>query len=148
MIALKLAFTRNKLYKTLDYWSRDMLNFDFLERDLGIVSPPRFVYYFYVFNLLNVIDWLSLLLEILGNMCIAIVCFSSCDAINFEINLIFLIKPGFFMTKKSRQNFKYLKNEKSFQGDVKSISHQFKRLLVAKYCLRPESASLNQVWRT
>ena len=26
------------------------------------------------------------------------------------------------MTKKSRQKFKYLKNEKSFQGEIKSIS--------------------------
>ena len=34
---------------------------------------------------------------------------------NIEINLIFLIKSGFFyMTKKSRQIFKYLENEKSF----------------------------------
>ena len=28
---------------TLDYWSRDMFNFDFLEKDLGMVSPPYFV---------------------------------------------------------------------------------------------------------
>ena len=30
----------------LCYWSRDMLNFDFLEKDLGIVSPAHFVYDF------------------------------------------------------------------------------------------------------
>ena len=64
------------------------------------------------------------------------------SAIIFDINLNFLIKPFFFMTKKSRQSFKYLKNEKSFQGDVKSIFHHFKRLLVAKNCLRSESAPL------
>ena len=29
------------------------------------------------------------------NMCIANVCQPGCDAINFEINLIFLIKPPF-----------------------------------------------------
>ena len=33
---------------------------------------------------------------------------------NFEINLIFLIKPFFNMTKKSRQKLKYLEKEKSF----------------------------------
>ena len=33
---------------------------------------------------------------------------------DFEINLIFLIKPFCYMTKKSRQKFKYLENEKSF----------------------------------
>ena len=34
------------MYKFLDYWFRDLLNFDFLERDLGIVSPTHFVYDF------------------------------------------------------------------------------------------------------
>ena len=37
------------------------------------------------------------------------------------------------MTKKSRQKFKYLKNEKNFQGEIKSI-------LVAENCRRPDSA--------
>ena len=36
------------------------------------------------------------------------------DVINLEINLIFLIKLFCYMTKKSRQKFKYLENEKSF----------------------------------
>ena len=43
-IALNLAYSKDKLYRTLDYWSRDMLNFDFLGKGLGIVSPPYFVY--------------------------------------------------------------------------------------------------------
>ena len=34
------------MHKFLDYWFRDLLNFDFLERDLGIVSPTHFVYDF------------------------------------------------------------------------------------------------------
>ena len=33
--------------------------------------------------------------EILGNMCITIVCKPGCDVMNFEVNLIFLIKPFF-----------------------------------------------------
>ena len=33
------------------------------------------------------IVWFPLLFQILGNMCIAIVCFRGCDVINFEINL-------------------------------------------------------------
>ena len=37
-----------------------------------------------------------------------------CDVINFVINLNPLIKPFFYITKKSRQNRKYLKNEKIF----------------------------------
>ena len=32
------------MYKTLDYWSRDMLNFNFLEKDLGIVSVINFAF--------------------------------------------------------------------------------------------------------
>ena len=109
------------LYKTLDYWSRDILIFYFLEKDLGIVSPPYFVYDFStkVFLMLYSINWpncvwLRLLLEILGNMCIAIACLPGCDVMNFEINLIFLIKPFLYMTKKSTQKLKYLENEKSF----------------------------------
>ena len=39
-IALNLACNKNKMYKTLDNWSRDTLNFDFLEKGLEIVYPP------------------------------------------------------------------------------------------------------------
>ena len=42
------------------------------------------------------------------------VCFPSCEVMNFEINLIFLIKPFFCMTKMSRQKFKYLEKKQSF----------------------------------
>ena len=43
-----MAYKENKLYnKTLlKLLSRDMLNFDFLERGLGIASPSHFVYDF------------------------------------------------------------------------------------------------------
>ena len=47
-------------------------------------------------------------------MFIAVVCFLGCEVINFEINVIFLIKPFFYIPKKSRQKTKYLENEKSF----------------------------------
>ena len=46
-------------------------------------------------------------LEILVILCMAIVFESGCDVINFEINLIFLIKLFFYTTKESRQKFKY-----------------------------------------
>ena len=59
-----------------------MLNFDFLDKGLGIVSPAHFVYGFstemllklYSINWLNFIVWLPLPLELLGNMCRAVVC--------------------------------------------------------------------------
>ena len=74
-----LAFNKIKLYKTLDYWPRDILNFDFLEKALGTVSPPHFVYdfsrkcfscYILVTNQIK-----FLIFEILANLCMAVVCF-------------------------------------------------------------------------
>ena len=43
---------------------------------------------------------LPLLLEILGNMCFAIVSEPGCDVIDFEINLIFLMEPFFLHDQK------------------------------------------------
>ena len=63
--------------------------------------------------------------EVLGNICIAIVCFPGCDVISSKINLIFLIEPLFCVNKKSRQEVKYLENKKIFYGEIKSIFHQF-----------------------
>ena len=68
----QLGIQWNKLCKTLDYWSRDMLNFDFLQKGLGLVSPPHFRYDFsrkiflmlYSINWPNFTAWLFLLLEI------------------------------------------------------------------------------------
>ena len=110
---LNLAYNKTKLYKTLDYWSRDMFKFDFLEKGLGIFSSSHFVYdisrktflRLHSINWPNSIAWLPLLLEILFTMCVAIVCFPGWDVINVEINLNFLIKPFFSMPKMSRQNF-------------------------------------------
>ena len=81
----------------------DMFNFDVLDKGLGIVSPAHFMYGFstkmflmlYSINWPNFIAWLSLLLEILGNICIAIVFYPGCDVMDFVINLIFLIEPFF-----------------------------------------------------
>ena len=40
----------------------------------------------------------------------------------------FLIKPLLYVTKTSRQ-FKYLENEKSFEGEIRSIFHDFVKSL-------------------
>ena len=95
-----------------------MLNFVILEKNLGLISPPHFVYDFskkmffmlYSINWENFIVLLPLLFGILENMCIAIVCFLGCEVIHFGIK----IKPCFYMAEKSRQKLKYLENEKSF----------------------------------
>ena len=59
-----------------------MVNFNFSEKGLGPVSPSHFMYDFSrkMFLMLNSINWpnfivsLPLLFEILGNICIMIVC--------------------------------------------------------------------------
>ena len=64
---------------------------DFLRKmfpELDSVNCPRFIVS------------LPLLLEILGNMCIAIACIARSNVINFETNPIFLIKPFFLCDQK------------------------------------------------
>ena len=72
-----------------------MLNLDILEKSLGIVPPTHIVYdfqekcfscYILLINKIS-LSFIPLLLEILGIMCIAIVCFIEFDFINFEINV-------------------------------------------------------------
>ena len=62
-----------------------------------------------------------------------------CDAINFEINLIFLSylpymfyssRIFFYMTKNSRRKLKHLENEKSFQDKIKRFFIIFEGLLL------------------
>ena len=132
-IPLNLPYNKSKLYKTLDYWSSDITNFNFSEKGLGLVSPPHFVHDFsrkmflmlLSINRPNFIVWLPLLLEILGNMFITIACWPDCDVIKFEIKLITLIKPFWYMTKKSRQKLKHLENGKSFWSEIKIVFHHF-----------------------
>ena len=152
----QLEIQKKKLYKTLDYWSRDMLNFNFPEKCLGLASPPHFVYNFwrkmfpklYSISWLNFIVWLSLLLETLSNMRITIVCWPGCNIIKFETNFIFLIKSFCCKTKKSRQKFKYLENEKSFWGEIKSTFHHFQRAFNCQKLSQTWKCAFNlQIWK-
>ena len=99
-----------------------MLDFDFLEMGLGLVSPPHFV--------------LNFSTKIFS---------PGCDVTNFETNLIFLIKPFSYMTKKSRQNIKCLESQKSFYGEIKNIFHHIKKICIKidENCLRPRSELLS-----
>ena len=126
MYLLELIVFAIKMYSISDCWYGDMFNFDFLWKGLGLASPPPIVYYFprEIFLMLCSINWpnfivsFSLLLEILGNMCVVIICCSVFDVINFEINHSFLIKPFFYTylhnNQKLRTKTKYVKKEKSF----------------------------------
>ena len=108
LIALNMAYNKNKLYKNLNYWSRDMLKFDFLEKDLH-----------------------HILCIIFQEKCFS--CYiPGCDVINFEIIFIILIKPFFYMAKKSIQQCKFVEKENSFQGEIKSIFHHFKGLFICQ----------------
>ena len=94
---------KETVFKTSYYWFKDMLNFTFLEKSFEIVSAPYFLYDFsrkmslmlYSINWPNFIVWLILLLEILFNVLNTIVSLPGCNVLNFEIDLIFLIKPFF-----------------------------------------------------
>ena len=135
LIARNLQFNKNKLYKSLNYWSRYMLNFNFEEKDLGLVSSPHFVYDFSTKMFLKLYS--------LSNY----IQFSLSDFIYFSIYCYnCLIEPFYFMTKKTRQKFKYLENQKSFWGEIKSIFIIFKEISIAKHFLRPESAHLTQAY--
>ena len=109
-----------------------MLSFNFSEKGLGLAASPHFVNNFskniifmlHSINWSTFIVWMPLLLQILKNIFIRIVCWPGCNVI-IEINLIFLIKPFWYMMKKSRQNLKYLENKKSFWGDTKSTFQHF-----------------------
>ena len=76
---------------------------------MGIVFPAHFVYDFstkmlfmlYSINCPRFIAWVPLLLEVFGNMCIAIVCYTGCDVMDFEINLSFQSSRFFYIAKKS-----------------------------------------------
>ena len=75
----------------------------------------------YSMNWPNFIVWLPLLHEILGNTCIVIVCWPGCDVINFEINLIFLIKPySSIWTKSQDKNLNILRTQRAFNMKLKA----------------------------
>ena len=142
-----MPHNKNKLYKPLDHWSKDMINFEFSELHLGLVSPPHFVYEFSrkMFLMLhfiywwNLFVWLPLNLYILGNMCIIVVGEPVSDVTKFEINFMFLIKSFWYITKMSRQKLKNHEDEKSFKGKINSIFHQFYRTFSCQ--------KLSQIWQ-
>ena len=111
-----------KLYKNLDFCSRDMLNFNFPEKGQGLVSPPYFVHDFSrkLFHILHPANWpnsnvwMPLLLEILGNTCIKIVCYPGCDVIKFEIKLTLLLKLFCYIWPKSQdKNLNILRTKRA-----------------------------------
>ena len=104
-----------------------MVNFDFLEKGLEVVSPPHFVYYFskkkeMSHAILCSINWSNFISWIVFTSwgirqylyCNCLFTLPACAVINFGINIIFPIKLFFDMTENSKQKFEYRENEKSF----------------------------------
>ena len=88
-----------------------MLNFDFLDKGLGIVSPAHFVY---VFSTKISSCHILLTDQISLSGCLYFLRYWAICVLYFKINLIFLIKAFLYMTKKSRQKLKYLENKTGF----------------------------------
>ena len=118
MIALNLAYIGNKLYKTLDYWPRDTLNLDFLEKGLGIVYPRNFVYNFSrkIFLMLYSINWPTSLPNYLYNLIYWTVCV-------LQLQLIFLIQKFSYCKDKILNN---LGMKRAFKVKQKAFSNFFK----------------------
>ena len=85
-----------------------MLNFDVLEKGVRVMFFNDILWiifwkkkFCYIYRP-NFIVWLLLLIEILGKMCVVIIRFPLYGITNFEINLSFLIKLLFYMSKQGQ----------------------------------------------
>ena len=74
--------------------------------------------------------WLKIIWCPVWDMWLKIIWCPVCGIINFEIGNSFLIKLLFYITKKSGQKCKYLKNEKSFWHKIKKFFHRFLRAFI------------------
>ena len=98
------------IYSILSFWKK-------VWEESGLISI--FQEKCFLFSILlpdqNFVSWLPLFLEIMANLCIAIVCFPSCDVANFEINLICQIKLFFYTGKKRKpwKNLQCLQNKRN-----------------------------------
>ena len=102
-----LKYNKNKMYKisncTVDPEIFPILSFQksvrnsFLHKILCMVFLEKYFSCYVLFT-----DQISLsdCLYFLGNMCIGITWFPIYNITNFEVHLIFLIKPFFYMTTK------------------------------------------------
>ena len=117
-IVLKLAYNKNKLYKTLCYWLKDMLNVVFLEKGLGTVSPPRFLHDFsrkYFSCYIPLTDQISLpdCLHFLRYRAICV------------LQLFFFSSSHFSTWPKSQnKNLNIWRRKRAF-GEIKSNFHHF-----------------------
>ena len=104
-----------------------MLNFEFSEKGLRLVSPPHFVYdfsrkiflMFYVTNWPNFIVWLTIIFKIIRNMCIVIVCEPGCDVINLKLTSSFQLICFPLWPKSQNKNLNILRMKELFKWNKK-----------------------------
>ena len=120
-----MACNKNKLYETSNYLFRDILNFDFLEKGLGIVPLPYFendfsrkmVLMLYSSNWPNFIIWFPLLLEYWPSCVLQLFVNQVVTSYILRLKLVSaIIKFLFFFTKWSP----FKSYEKCFSFHLKS----------------------------
>ena len=77
-----------------------------------MIFQQKYFYYILLTDQIYFSDCLYFL--IFWAICLLQFSFPGCDIINFENNLIFVIKSFLYKTKKSRQKFKHFENKESF----------------------------------
>ena len=104
-----------------------MFNFNFSEKVLGLFSSPQSVYDFshVIFYKLTKFHFLIAFTSWDIGQYVYYNCYPGCGIIKFDNNLIFVIKPFCYMTKKSRQKFKCIENEKNYWSKIKNIFLHF-----------------------
>ena len=103
-ISRSIGKKKRKFSQLIEYNMKNI----FLEKlyDCGLSNSfsacflKKNIFHVIFINWSKFIEWLLLLLELLGNMCMAIICCPVRDVINIEINLSFLVKAYFYITKK------------------------------------------------
>ena len=109
-----MTYHNSKLYETSEFW--------FFRKGTGNSNSIVFCVWFFKkkYFILRSIIWPNLICLIvfssrdIGQYVYSNCLWTGCSVINFEINLIALIKPFFDMTENSKHKFKYYENEKSF----------------------------------
>ena len=102
--------------------------------------------FLYFINWPNFIDWLPLLLQKLGNICIVIICCPVFDVINFEVNKRLLLPSCLSTHPKSQdRNVNISRTKNVINMKLKIFFIIFKGFSIVKNCFRPETEPLKWI---
>ena len=120
--AIQWKKKNNSLKLYLDYWFTDMLNFDFLEKSLGIVSPPHLVYLScYILFTGKILE--SGYLYFLRYWVICVLQSFPLQTVTSSILKLTVLLSTW--VKLQDQKLKYIVNGKSFEREIKSVFSSF-----------------------